>query len=260
MFVNPNVTGTNDALPNNQFWIIGNVGLKPFVSNQFDASLEWYFAEGSLLSASFFIKDVKNFVSVRNSHATAAEIPFNLPDATEQAAGWTVQQKVNGKSALVKGIELQFQQQFDSGFGILMNYTFTDSNAEDDKVFSDGQTVMSDTSRHSANATGYYENEDFEARISYNYRSKYMLREIGAYGNRLHDSFGTVDLSASWYVTDQVAIKLDVNNLFEPRDKQFGNNAKATPNSGFTKGGIGGFPLYEYETARRISLGLSFKY
>ncbi|WP_202899554.1 TonB-dependent receptor domain-containing protein [Kordiimonas gwangyangensis] len=28
MYVNPNVTGSNDDLPNNQFWIVGNVGLK----------------------------------------------------------------------------------------------------------------------------------------------------------------------------------------------------------------------------------------
>ena len=192
MYVNPNVTGPNDDLPNNQFWIVGNVGLKPFISDQFDLSLEYYFAEGSLLSVGFFMKDVKNFVSNTEYHADSSEIPFPLPDPVEAADGWTA----------------------------------------------------------------YYEADSFQARVSYNYRSKYMLREVGAYGNRLHKAFGTVDLSASWFVTDQITVNFDVNNLFEQSAEQFGNNAQYSPNSGFTRG----FPLYEYEAARRMTLGLSFKY
>ncbi len=256
MYVNPNVVGPNDDLPNNQFWIVGNVGLKPFISDQFDISLEYYFAEGSLLSVGFFMKDVKNFVSNTEYRASAADIPFPLPDADEAADGWTVQEKINGKTALIKGFELQYQQDFQNGFGAIVNYTYTDSAAEDATVFGDQNRVLSDASKHSANVSAYYEADSFQARVSYNYRSKYMLREVGAYGNRLHKAYGTVDMSASWFVTDQITVNLDVNNLFEQNAEQLGNNAQYTPNSGFTRG----FPLYEYETARRMTLGLSFKY
>ena len=91
--------------------------------------------------------------------------------------------------------------------------------------------------------------------MAYNWRSSYMLRESGSYGNRLHKPYGSLDLSASYFITDQISLNLDVVNLLEDRSKQFGNNVEDTPNSGFT----GGFPLYEFEMARRVTLGLSFK-
>ena len=256
MYVNPSAVGANDATPNNQFWIIGNVGLKPFFSNQLDLSVEYYFDEGSVFSAAFFMKDVKNFVSVTEYHAASASIPFNLTKADEAAGGWTVQEKINGKKAKIKGVEFQLQREFDNGFGVILNYTLTDSKANDPKTFSDGQVELSDASKHSANASVYYENDDLSARVSYNYRSAYMLREVGAYGNRLHEAFSTVDMSFKYNVNDTLTVSLDVNNLFENKSIQKGNNAEPKPNSGFTPG----FPLYEYETSRRIGLGVSFKY
>ncbi|NVJ98007.1 MAG: TonB-dependent receptor [Alphaproteobacteria bacterium] len=257
MYVNPNVNGANDDLPDNQFWIVGNVGLRPFISDQFDLGVEYYFAEGSILSATFFLKDVKNFVSRTEYHADTNEINFpGVMRDDEIPFGWTVQELINGNSAAIKGLELQYQQEFANGFGTILNYTYTDSAADDDSTFPDGNAVLSDASKHSFNATAYYESDSFQARVSYNYRSKYMLREVGAYGNRLHKPYGSVDMSASYRITDQISVNLDVNNLFQKSAKQFGNNATPTPNSGFT----GGFPLYEYEMPRRITAGVSFKY
>lgn len=83
-----------------------------------------------------------------------------------------------------------------------------------------------------------------------------MIREAGSYGNRLHDAYGSLDLSSVWHVTENIDIKLDAVNLLEEGSKQFGNNQGATFYSGFADG----FPLYEYEMARRISLGASFKF
>ena len=42
----------------------GNPGLLPLVSDNFDISLEWYFARSSYIAAGFFAKRVKNFVGV----------------------------------------------------------------------------------------------------------------------------------------------------------------------------------------------------
>lgn len=254
MYVNPNVTGTNDDLPNNQNWIVGNIGLKPFVGNQFDIGLEWYFAEGSLLSAAVFNKEIKNFVTFRNSTASSAEIPFPLT-GDEAEFGWTVQQKENGRSGSVSGFELQYQQDYGNGFGSLLNYTYTDTSTEKD-TFADQNTLLSDSSKHAYNITGYYEGDVFQVRLAYNWRSEYMLREVGAYGNRLHEDYGSLDLSAAWFMTDSLTLKLDVNNLLEEGNKQFGNNNFYTNESGFVRD----FPLYQYELARRINLGLSFKF
>lgn len=257
MYVNPNVTGTNDDVPNNQFWIIGNVGLQPFVANQYDLALEWYFAEGSMLSAGYFTKDVKNFVNFTERSAPSSEIPFPLSNTpvAEQDAGWTVQEKANGKSAEVDGFEIQYQQDFGNGFGALLNVTFTDTDTDND-TFVDGNPILSDSSDTSYNATGYYESDRFQFRLAYTERSEYMLRESGAYGNRLHDDFGSLDFSAAWFATDNVTVTLDVNNINEEESRQFGNNATPTPNSGFTDG----FPLYEYDLARRVSVGVALSF
>lgn len=254
MYVNPNVVGTNDELPDNQFWIVGNIGLQPFTADQFDMGIEWYFDEGSLLSFGFFTKNVKNFVTIDQSEAGADEIPFPLPPE-EAAFGWTVQEKNNGRSATIEGFELQYQQDFGNGFGGIFNYTYTDTETDRD-TFTDGNPFLSDSSKDSFNVTGYYESSLFQVRLAYSWRSEYMLRESGSYGNRLHDDFGTLDVSASWSVTDNIDITFDANNLLEEDVKQFGNDVVARDDSGFNRG----FPLYEYEMARRISLGVAFKY
>lgn len=255
MYVNPNVMGTNDDVPNNQRWIVGNIGLKPFVGNQFDVGIEWYFDSNSLVSAALFAKDVKNFVTVSTSSAPASAIPFPLEKQEERDFGWIVEQKGNGKDATIQGVELQYQQYFGNGFGALVNYTYTDAKTDRD-TFSDRNRVLSDSSKHSYNVTGYFENDLFQVRVAYNWRSEYMIREAGAYGNRLHDDYGSLDLSAVWSVTDNIDIKLDVNNLLEAGSKQFGNNQDPVSYSGFAMG----FPLYEYDMARRITLGASFRF
>jgi iron complex outermembrane receptor protein len=208
-----------------------------------------------MVSGALFLKDVKNFVNIAQGKATAAEIPFPLTRPDEAANGWITEQKGNGKDAAIRGVELQYQSYFGNGFGTIVNYTYTDTETDKD-TFTDQNPFLSDSSRHSYNLTGYYESDLFQVRLAYNWRSEYMIRESGSYGNRLHDDFGSLDLSAVYHVTDYLDVKLDVNNLLEEGSKQFGNNRQQTNYSGFTAG----FPLYEYEMARRISLGASFRF
>ncbi|TRX55675.1 TonB-dependent receptor [Thalassomonas sp. M1454] len=257
MYVNPNVVGANDDLPDNQYWVVGNVGLKPFVADMFDIGVEWYFDDSSLISATLFMKDVKNFVTFTEYKADAADIDFPLPTTPvdENANGWTVQEKANGQDAQIEGLELQYQQDFGNGFGTLINYTYTDTST-DEATYVDGNPFLSDSSKDQYNVTGYFENDALSVRLSYNWRSEYMIRETGSYGNRLHDDFGSLDLSATYHLTENVDIRVDATNLLEEEAKQFGNNNYPTSYSGFTEG----FPLYEYETASRISVGASVKF
>jgi iron complex outermembrane receptor protein len=255
MYVNPSPTGTNDDTPNNQHWIIGNVGLKPFISDQYDLGIEWYFDESSILSAGIFYKDVKNFVAIDiTENVPATEIPFPIRD-DEAVFGWTVEQKTNGKKATIKGLEVQYQQDFANGFGTMINYTYTDTSTSKD-TFSDQNPYLSDSSKNTYNLTGFYENDDMSVRLSYNYRSAYMLRESGAYGNRLHKGFGSLDASAVYHYNEHIDFKLDVVNLLGDDSKQEGNNQFQTNRSGFTDG----FPLYQYQMATRVNLGVSFKF
>ncbi len=261
MYVNAFPTGTEDGVPNNQFWIQGNVGLKPYAADQMDLGVEWYFADGGLLSAAFFMKDVENFVVVQQTdNVPASDVPFTLVDAAEAADGWTVQSKENGRTAEIRGFEFQYQQDYGNGFGSLFNYTYTDAAADkapagEDPTFTDGNLVMTDSSQHMTNMSVYFENDTVNTRLSYNWRSEYMIRESGSYGNRLHDDFGTLDFSGSLFLTDNLEVRLNINNLLEEGSVQKGNNNFATPYSGFERG----FPTFEYQMSRNIAVGLSFK-
>ena len=258
MYVNPSPTGANDDTPNNQFWIMGNVGLEPFVANQFEIGLEWYFNPSSLLSATVFMKNVSNFIKINNTENVAtADLPNGSfeGDLREGEDFWTVQEKENAKDGEVRGLELQYQQDFDNGFGLMANYTYTDTSTDKD-TFTDQNPFLSDSSDHVVNASAFYENDDYSVRLSYNYRSEYMLREEGSYGNRLHDGFGSVDFGAVYHMNENVDFKLDVVNLTGEKSEQFGNNAFQTNASGFADG----FPLYAYEMARRINVGVSVKF
>ena len=257
MYVNPNVMGTNDDLPNNQRWIVGNIGLKPFIADQFDLGIEWYFDANSILSAALFAKDVKNFVNITDSTASADEIPFELTRPEEADAGWIVQQKGNGKDAHISGAEFQYQQYFGNGFGAIVNYTYTDTETDAD-TFADLNPILSDSSRHSYNVSGYYENDVIQARLSYNWRSEYMIREAGSYGNRLHDDYGSLDFSFVWSVTDNVDLKLDAVNLLEEGSKQIGQNRSEAGNN--YNGFAWQFPVFQYDMARRISVGASVRF
>jgi len=61
----------------------GNPFLVPLVSDNFDVSLEWYFAPTSYVSAGFFDKRVKNFVGTGQETETL----FELRDPSSGAAG-----------------------------------------------------------------------------------------------------------------------------------------------------------------------------
>lgn len=54
----------------------GSPGLEPLLSDNYDLSVEWYYAPGSYLSVAYFLKNVDNYVGVTTIQAT----PFDLPN------------------------------------------------------------------------------------------------------------------------------------------------------------------------------------
>jgi TonB-dependent receptor len=108
----------------------GNPSLKPIRADQYDASIEWYFAQGSALTVGAFYKDVKTFIYSK----AAYEIPPGevAPDPLGQ--GWLVTRPYNGSGGKVKGVEVLFQTPFYflpaplDGFGVVANLSYIDSS------------------------------------------------------------------------------------------------------------------------------------
>lgn len=206
----------------------GNPALKPFESDNFDISLEWYYGEASYLSAGYFKKNVSNFIvnsqegrtftladgSTLTDPSTGSDA--GAPDANDAEAVFTNTLPNNGENASVDGFELAAQHSFDSGFGFMANATFVDSDAELDpaninQVFA--VTGLSD----SLNLVAFYESGPFQTRLAWNWRDEFVqsLTQVQGDGQTIVEAYHQLDISGSYDVTENVSIFFEGINLTE---------------------------------------------
>ncbi len=253
MFASSALVGYQDDVAGNEVVNTGNIALEPFKATQADLGVEWYFSPDGLMGVSYFIKDVSSFVTSEQK----LDQSIGIIDPVSGEDSWTVSTKKNGTGGQIQGVELQIQDGFDNGFGYSANYTFADSDAAAEN-YPDEVSVFSDSSKHTVNLVGYYEMDDFSARVAYNWRSEYMMRELpGFYGNREHQDFGTLDLSANYNITEYLGITFEVVNLLEEDSVQLG----VAPDDAEVKPELkGGYPAWSFEGEARYKLGLNLRF
>jgi len=227
---------------------VGNPTLDPYRADTYDAAVEWYFQPGSLLSLALFQKNIGSFVqTVSTPGSVFSGNPFGLPDSVAVAAcgstpncgpslnNWTFSAPRNSPGGRLRGFEVNYQQplRFLPGFlsntGLLLNYTQVSSKikylAADGTVATINQ--LTGLSRRSANATVYYEDKVFSARLSGSYRSKYLTRVPGT--ERGTDVDGTnstfnLDASIQFTLTDNFKLSLEAVNLTDQYQDQFNDS------------------------------------
>lgn len=252
MFSNSALIGQSDNIPGNEAVVKGNPALKPFKANQIDLGLEWYYSPTGLFASTLFWKDISSFTTAANTPNQS--IGIVSPDTGQD--NWLLQSKTNGSNGKIQGIEFQWQHGFDNGFGTIINYTLADAKAAKSN-FADRNPYFSDSSKHTVNLVGYYENDKFSARAAYSWRSEYMIRETGFYGNREHQAFGTLDLSFTYSISENLTLVADVTNLLKEDSVQVGRDLTASPTYWRTSYG---YPAYAYEGESRYSLGLQYRF
>ena len=194
-----------------------NPDLDPFRANQYDFSIEWYPVPETLISGGVFLKDIESFISRQTTL-----IPFN-------GSLYELRQPVNGNNAVIKGFEVNYQQPFTflpgflSGFGIVTNYTFAESDFEEE--LEDGSSTtyaLPNNSKNSLNITPYYEKYGFSLRVATNYRSEF-LREIPNIedGLKYRDKVTITDISSSYDLNDNFGITLNVLNAFNAKRYEY---------------------------------------
>lgn len=105
---------------------IRNAALRPQYSDNFDATIEYYFEPVGSLSASVFMKQVDDFQFTDTSQFVGAGADNGFDGQYE---GYRISTTRNGGSAKYRGLELAYQQQFTflpgfwRGFGFYANYT-----------------------------------------------------------------------------------------------------------------------------------------
>ena len=243
------ITPTTSVNANVRTITSGNPNVDPFLADQFDLSLEWYFNNESMLSAAFFYKDVKNFiVSTTSAETLNVRQGVNGPSVPVE---FTRFQPGNGGKTKIKGIELAYQQPFTflpepfDGFGMMANYTYIDAGELPTEEGGASKTLPG-ISKSSYNVTVYYEKPRFGAYLSYNYRDGFRLDNNNYFGDGSKiDEYGQLDLSTNFKFTPNLGVTLAVNNLTD-------EPVVAVNDAGYGRG-------YEL-TGRRITLGLRYDF
>lgn len=204
----------------------GSPDLKPIEANQYDATIEWYMADASLLSLALYRKDISTFVISTTSSETIDGYP---PTAVNPSGLFQVNRPRNGTGGMVEGFEIGYQHAFKflpepfDGFGVLANYTYADSETPILNPLGGGTLPLQNLSRDSYNAVGYYENDLFTVRIAYTYRSKFLasLDSAALGGARYEDEYGQLDATASVSLSEKVKLTFDAVNLNKAITRQY---------------------------------------
>ena len=186
----------------------GNSDLKPIRSINYDATLEWYFAKESILSAGVFYMNLPSYVTFGYNTRSL------IDTATNSLANFVVTSPYN-VAAKNKGVELAWQQSFGGGFGGLVNYTYADGKT------SEGASLVG-SSKSTGNVEAYYENNAFSARLAYTYRSSFLVG-LANVSPQYAAGLGTMAASLNYKVNDNLTITFDGLNLNNPIIKYYSN-------------------------------------
>ena len=105
---------------------------------------------------------------------------------------------------------------------------------------------------------GYYEQDNFSARLAYNWRSEYMIRENPYfYDNREHQDYGTLDFSASYAVTDYMDLTFEAVNITEEDSLQLGTAPVEAQLKSEMKAG---YPAWSFDGEARYKLGVAVRF
>jgi TonB-dependent receptor len=254
----------------------GNPNLEPYRAKTADLSFEWYYEKGALFSVAFFYKHLDNIETSLNQSGPFATNPLGIPSSALLAfcggvftancndtnANTTYVSTVTQKGGPLYGTEIDWQQPFDflphpfDNFGALANVTFVQAQqhyflnpANPSQVTTADLTGLS---RTTYNATLYYDDTVFEARISAAFRSKFLVSQGPTSGLSINDSqvqasTFNLDASTSYKIDDNFSVDLQALNLTNQGLYQYNDS-------------VGKRPLAYYTTGREYFAGVRYSY
>jgi TonB-dependent receptor len=200
----------------------GNTELEPTISYIFDTTFSYYNDSEGAYVASFFYKDVNDFIFPVTTQDT-------LPGYGDQI--YDVRKPENYSDGEVLGFELGFNQPFTflpaplDGFGLQANYTYSDSSFDED--VGDSGYGFPGSSKNNFNSILYFEKGDFGVRLSYIYRDAYF-RNLPGQGAQAKNATPLwsgdderININASYNINEHFSVFADINNLTEEGRRDF---------------------------------------
>jgi TonB-dependent receptor len=195
----------------------GNADLDPTTAWNLDLMYERYFTTVGVVSAGVFYKDLQDYIFTSTF------------DEIRGGEVWEVLQPLNGDSATLWGFELAYQNQFRNlpspwdGFGIFVNFTWTDS--ETTLPGRDEKSQLPGQAEQVGNIAISYEKGFFSGILSYNIQDKW-LEEVG--GDPSEDEWvddrTQLDFQAQFRIGDRWSIFTQLYNLTDEAYRRYVGN------------------------------------
>ncbi|WP_234035693.1 TonB-dependent receptor [Erythrobacter insulae] len=200
----------------------GNRNVQATESWNYDLSVEWYFDDVGSLTLSGFVKDLTGIVS---NGVDLVDYPSGNGDVPIRVDGPT-----NVLGGTLKGVEVAYQQTYDflpgplDGLGAQLTYTyvdagdFTNSDLDNNRGTFASLQPLEGVSKHTVNATLFYEKGPLSARTAYNWRSEFLITprdSIFPFSPIWQESTGQLDASIFYAVTDFLKLGVQGVNLLD---------------------------------------------
>jgi TonB-dependent receptor len=206
----------------NQTVSTSNPSLKPQTADNFDVAAEYYFEPAGVVSVGLFQKEIKNFIF----NSGGATVPAGEDNGFNgDYAGYTLMTQSNGGAAKVRGMELNYNQQFTflpgifGGLGAYANYT----RMETEGNYGAGNAIgvapnpkgkVAGFNPETSNLGLSYIRNRITIRLQYNHRGRYLTTY------NVNDSQlvyrirrDTLDVKTMYQFSRRFSAYLDVNNV-----------------------------------------------
>jgi len=208
---------------------LGDPNLKPYLSNDFDIGLEWYFGKGGLIAIGGF---KKNIVSSLTTSVVQQMVPSEYWAAIYADPRYDVSYQADPKTAqytFYKTVNTPGGNSV-TGFEATLNLPFTFLPGQLSYLgFASNYTHVSardstGLSPNSYNFTGYYDTGKMGLRVSVNKRDDYLLSAPGGNGHVQERKYGPtqVDLSAYLNLTKRLSLNVQGINITNEKERIYG--------------------------------------
>ncbi|TWB29211.1 iron complex outermembrane receptor protein [Nitrospirillum viridazoti] len=203
----------------------GNPNLKPYESNNYDVSAEWYFSKDSLVSGEFFFRQISSYIV----SVTKDNVPL-VSQRDGLVHDYSITTPQNFSDANVKGFSALYQTNIAYGFGVQTNYTYAIADTA-------SGLNMPYLSRHTVNFIPYYEQGPLQARVSLGWRSSYFTSIGRLNSNNMTDSYMQLDFSATYSITENLQATVNATNLLDELYYSY-SGTKAAPIGYYRNGSV----------------------
>jgi TonB-dependent receptor len=209
--------------------------MDPYLSNNYDLSLEWYPSEDAAVSLAYYYKDFKGgYENVEETRDIT--VSLDGQDTLYQNVVHSVRQ-TSDASSVIQGIEITAQKHFTElpypfdGLGAKVAYNYADSTfvtAEPGSPNIVPDANLFGFSPQVASASVYWEGDWATLRLLYKYRESYFQPNGLPFpdrSNRYVQDSDYLDFSAKFEVNDYLSLSVKALNLLdEPQIMTRGNN------------------------------------